>query len=106
MGEFQALQHRAAGTVLRSRTHPRDRAPGFAGDRRGRAQRAVADCAGQGPRLPQRQPRGAGRRADARWHRHDRRAGHRPVHEARARVLQELFGDAAAQMDRVASLSG
>jgi alkylation response protein AidB-like acyl-CoA dehydrogenase len=65
IGEFQALQHRAAELYIDIELT-----------------RALVLGAGKSARLHHGQPRGAGRRANARRHGHDRRVRPRPVHEA------------------------
>ena len=84
IGEFQALQHRAAAALHRDRDHPRRRAQGAAGARREFRQSRARGRGRQGARRFDRDAGGAGRRADARRHGHDRPVRHRLLHEARA----------------------
>ncbi len=86
IGEFQALQHRAAAALYRDRNHPRRGAQGVAGARR---QFRESRCRGRGRESARRFNRdagGAGRRADARRHGDDRPVRYRLLHEARAGV--------------------
>ncbi len=74
IGEFQALQHRAAHLIRRDRDRPRRRAQGRTAARcRRRPGRAVR-VGRQGQGGPGVGAGGAGRRPDAWRHRHDRRA--------------------------------
>ena len=84
IGEFQALQHRAAAALYRYRNHPRRGAEGAAGAGCRFRQGGRGGGGGESPRRHHRDASGAGRRADAWRHGHDRPVRHRLLHEARA----------------------
>ncbi|MGY3078580.1 alkylation response protein AidB-like acyl-CoA dehydrogenase [Bradyrhizobium sp. LM6.10] len=86
IGEFQALQHRARRALCRHRDFPRRDDEGASGAGYGRCQGRLSRRSGKGPRRHHRRARGAGRRADAWRHGHDRPVRHRLLHEARACV--------------------
>ena len=79
-----AAPHRAS--LCRDRDHPRRRAEGAADAGWGFRQRRRRGRGREGARRLDRDARGAGRRADAWRHGHDRPVRHRLVHEARARL--------------------
>ena len=84
IGEFQALQHRAARALYRHRDFPRRGAEGAAGARCRHRQGGHGGGGGESQGRHHGDARGAGRRADAWRHGHDRPVRHRLLHEARA----------------------
>ncbi len=86
IGEFQALQHRAAELYVDIEITRAATMKALQALDADVAKAASSRRRGQGPRRHHRHARGAGRRADAWRHGHDRPVRHRLLHEARAGV--------------------